>query len=145
VLDFNVDNPILSSQQSGPYPWDSPNRFLAWGLTPFFKLPLLHAVDLAYSVEARSGFPFDVENSQQQLVEPPGSRRFPTWFSLNLHLEKRFHAFGFYWAIRGGFDNITDHKNALFVNGFIDSPEFLTFSGIDRRSFTTRIRFLGRK
>ncbi|HZQ71147.1 MAG TPA: TonB-dependent receptor [Terriglobales bacterium] len=145
VLDFNVDNPILSSQQPGPYGWDAPNRFLSWGLLPFFKLPVLHKVDLAYSLEARSGFPFDVENSQQQLVEPPGSRRFPYWFSLNLHLEKRFHAFGFHWAIRGGFDNITDHKNALFVNSFIDSPEFLTFSAIDRRSFTTRIRFLGRK
>ncbi len=145
VLDFNVDNPILSSQQPGPYGWDAPNRFLSWGLLPFFKLPLLHKVDLAYSLEARSGFPFDVENSQQQLVEPPGSRRFPEWFSLNLHLEKRFHAFGFYWAVRGGFDNITDHQNALFVNGFIDSPQFLTFSAIDRRSFTTRIRFLGRK
>lgn len=145
VLDFNVDNPILSAQQPGPYGWDAPNRFLSWGLTPFFKLPLLHQVDLAYSMEARSGFPFDVENSQQQLVEPPGSRRFPEFFALNLHLEKRFHAFGFYWAIRGGFDNITDHKNALFVNSFIDSPQFLTFSGIDRRSFTTRIRFLGRK
>lgn len=145
VLDFNVDNPILSAQQPGPYGWDAPNRLLSWGLTPFFKLPLLHQVDLAYSMEARSGFPFDVENSQQQLVEPPGSRRFPEFFSLNLHLEKRFHAFGFFWAIRGGFDNITDHKNALFVNAFIDSPEFLTFSGVDRRSFTTRIRFLGRK
>jgi hypothetical protein len=145
VLDFNVDNPILSSQQPGPYGWDAPNRFLSWGLLPFFNLPLLHKVDLAYSMEARSGFPFNVENSQQQLVEPPGSRRFPEWFSLNLHLEKRFHAFGFYWAIRGGYDNITDHKNALFVNGFIDSPQFLTFSAIDRRSFTTRIRFLGRK
>jgi len=145
VLDFNVDNPILSSQQSGPYGWDAPNRLLSWGLLPFFRLPVLHNLDLAYSMEARTGFPFDVENSQLQLVEPPGSRRFPAWFSLNLHLEKRFHAAGFYWAIRGGFDNITDHKNALFVNGIIDSPDFLTFSAIDRRSFTTRIRFLGRK
>ncbi len=42
VLDFSVDNPILSAQAAGPYPWDAPNRFLSWGLLPFFKLPIIH-------------------------------------------------------------------------------------------------------
>lgn len=145
VLDFNVDSPILSPQAAGPYPWDAPNRFLSWGLVPFFKLPLIKEVDLAYSLEARSGFPFNVENNQQQLVEPPGSRRFPAYFSLNLFMEKRFHAAGRYFAIRFGFENITDRQNPLFVNGDIDSPQFLTFSALERRAFTTRIRFLGKK
>lgn len=145
VLDFNVDNPILSPQGPGPYPWDAPNRFLSWGLVPFFRLPLIRQVDLAYSLEARSGFPFNVENNQQQLVGPPGSLRFPGYFSLNLFMEKRLHAAGRYFAIRFGFENITDHKNPLFVNGDIDSPQFLTFSAVDHRAFTTRIRFLGKK
>ena len=145
VLDFNVDNPILSPQAPGPYPWDAPNRFLSWGFLPFFKLPIIHALDLAYSMEARTGFPFDVYNDLQQLVEPPGSRRFPEYFSLNLHLEKRFHAFGYYWALRGGFDNITNNQNAVVVNADINSPQFLTFSGYNPRAFTSRIRFLGKK
>ena len=144
VLDFNVDNPILSPQDLGPYPWDAPNRFLSWGFLPFFKLPIVHALDLAYSMEARSGFPFDVYNDLQRLVEPPGSRRFPEYFSLNVHLEKRFHAFGYYWALRGGFDNITNNSNPVVVNADINSPQFLTFSGYNTRAFTSRIRFLGK-
>ncbi len=140
VLDFNVDNPIFSAQSAGPYPWDAPNRFLSWGL-----LPLLKGFDLGYSMEARNGFPFSVVNDQQQLVEPPGSRRFPNYFTLNVHLEKRFSLFGFNWAIRGGFDNITDHENPGVVDNDINSPKFLTFGGFLRRAFTGRIRFLGRK
>jgi len=145
VLDFNVDSPVLTAQAAGPFPWDAPNRFLSWGFLPFFSLPIIHKLDLAYSTEARTGFPFNVINDEQQLVEPPGSRRFPTYFTLNVFLEKRVHFLGYYWALRGGFDNITDRQNAVVVNNDINSPQFLTFSGYDRRAFTTRIRFLGRK
>src|SRR5947209_20378972 len=70
VLDLNVDNTIFSAQLPGPYPWDTPNRFLSWCL-----LPLLKGFDLGYSTEARTGFPFSVVNDQQQLVEAPDSRR----------------------------------------------------------------------
>ena len=145
VLDFNVDNPILSPQAAGPYSWDAPNRFLSWGIVPFFKLPIIHELDIAYSLEARSGFPFNVTNDQQQLVEPPGSYRFPSYFALNLFVEKRFHAFGRYWALRGGFENITDHSNPAVVNSNVESPQFLVFSDFQGRAFTTRIRLLGKK
>jgi hypothetical protein len=145
VLDFNVDSPILSLQAAGPYSWDAPNRFLSWGLLPFFKAPIIHEFDIAYSLEARSGFPFNVTNDLQQLVEPPGTRRFPTYFSLNLFVEKRFHAFGRYWALRGGLENITDHANPAVVNADINSPHFLTFGVFQGRAFTTRIRLLGKK
>jgi hypothetical protein len=145
VLDFNVDNPIFTSQAAGPYPWDTPNRLIAWGFLPFFNLPWIGPLDLGYSAEARTGFPFNVVNDQFQLVGAPGSHRYPDFFSLNLHLEKRFHALGFYWAIRGGYDNITGRKNPVAVNNNIQSPQFGTFSGFDGRAFTARIRFLGRK
>ena len=140
VLDFNIDNPQFSSQQPGPYPWDTPNRFLSYGL-----LPLVKRFDLAYSTEIHTGVPFNVVDDQQKLVEPPGSRRFPTWFTLNTHVEKRFHALGYYWAIRGGFNNVTGRKNWIFVNNDIKSPDFLMFSVYNGRAFTGRIRFLGRK
>jgi hypothetical protein len=145
ALDFNVDSPLLGAQQPGPYSWDTPNRFLSWGYVPFFKLPILHQTEIAYSMEARTGFPFSVINNQQQLVGEPGSRRFPDYFSLNLQLEKRFHLFGYYWALRGGFDNITGHNNPVFVNSDINSPQFLMFGGSEGRAFTSRIRLLGRK
>ena len=145
VLDFNVDSPILSPQAAGPYSWDAPNRFLSWGLLPFFRLPIIHELDIAYSLEGRSGFPFNVTNDLQQLVEPPGTRRFPSYFSLNLFVEKRFHAIGRYWALRGGLENITDRANPAVVNADINSPHFLTFSAFQGRAFVTRIRLLGKK
>ena len=145
ALDFNVDSPLLSPQQPGAYPWDTPNRFLTWGYVPLFQLPIVHQTEIAWSSELRTGFPFNVTNDQQQLVGPPGSQRFPEYFSLNLQLEKRFHLFGYFWALRGGFDNITNHNNPYLVNGDINSPQFLTFSAFQGRAFTSRIRLLGRK
>jgi hypothetical protein len=145
ALDFNVDSPLLSSQQPGPYTWDTPNRFLSWGYVPMFKLPIIHQTEIAYSMEARTGFPFNVTNNQQQLVGAPGSHRFPEYFSLNLQLEKRFHLFGYYWALRGGLNNITDHRNPIVVNSDIDAPNPLTFSAFEGRAFTSRIRLLGKK
>ncbi|MGP0019418.1 MAG: TonB-dependent receptor domain-containing protein [Candidatus Sulfotelmatobacter sp.] len=146
ALDFNVDSPILSPQQPGPYPWDTPNRFLSWGYLPFFKLPVLHQLEIAYSAEARTGFPFALLNDQQELISPPGADRYPYYFSLNLQLEKRFHLFGYYLALRGGFDNITDRCNPYVVDSVIDATHPQpTFTACEGRSFTSRIRLLGRK
>jgi hypothetical protein len=147
ALDFNVDNPILSSQQPGPYPWDTPNRFLSWGYLPFFKLPIIHQLEIAYSLEARTGFPFSLFNTQQELISAPGAERFPSYFSLNVQPEKRFHLFGYYLALRGGFDNITGRCNPYVVNSAIDplTHPFPTFTACQGRAFTSRIRLLGRK
>ncbi len=147
VLDFNVDNPILGAQQPGVYPWDAPNRFLSWGYLPFFKLPVVHQLEVAYSMEARTGFPFNLLTTQQELKGAPDAQRFPEFFSLNLQLEKKFHLMGYYLAVRGGFDNITGRCDPLVVNNVIDPvnhPE-ATFSACLGRAFTSRIRLLGRK
>jgi Carboxypeptidase regulatory-like domain/TonB dependent receptor/TonB-dependent Receptor Plug Domain len=144
VLTFNVDSPIYSPQLPGPLPWDSPNRFLSTGILPA-RIPLLKRVDLEYSAEARTGFPFFVVNKSQQLAEPPGSRRFPYFLSINLFLEKRFHWRGRYWAVRGGFIDINGRHNPAAVNNNIDSPNFLEFGAFTHRAFTARIRLLGRK
>jgi len=146
VLDFNVDNPLLSGQQAGPYPWDTPNRFLSWGYVPFFKLPVVHQLELAYSAEARTGFPLNLVSDQQQLIGPVGAERYPEYFSLNLQMEKRFHLAGYYLALRGGFDNITGRCDPFVVNNVIDANHpAATFSACLGRAFTSRIRLLGRK
>ena len=146
ALDFNVDSPILSRQQPGPYRWDTPDRFLSWGYFPLFQLPVVHQLEVAYSLEARTGFPFNLLTDQQQLTGKPGAQRFPDYISLNLQLEKRFHLFGYYLAVRGGFDNITGRCNPYVVNNVIDSshPQ-ATFTACQGRAFTSRIRLLGRK
>ena len=147
ALDFNVDNPVLSSQQPGPYPWDTTNRFLSWGYLPLFKLPIIHQLELAYTVEARTGFPFSVLNDQQQLISTPGAERFPDYLALNIQLEKRFHLFGYHLALRGGFDNITGRCDPFVVNNVIDpvSHPAPTFTACQGRAFTSRIRLLGKK
>ena len=147
ALDFNVDNPVLSRQQPGPYSWDTPNRFLTWGYVPFFSLPWLHKFELAYSAEARTGFPFTALTTQQEVIGDVGAYRFPFYFSLNVQLEKRFHLFHNDWALRGGFDNITGRCDPFVVNSVIDpiSHPSPTFSGCLGRAFTSRIRLLGRK
>jgi hypothetical protein len=146
ALDFNVDNPVLSGQQPGPFPWDAPNRFLSWGYLPLFKLPIIHQLEIAYSMEARTGFPFTELTDQQQLYGNVGAQRFPEYFSLNLQLEKRFHLLGYYLALRGGFDNITGRCNPYVVNNVIDLATHpkATFSACEGRAFTSRIRLLGR-
>ncbi len=146
ALDFNVDSNILGAQQPGPYPWDTPNRFLSWGYFPLFRLPILHQFEVAYSAEVRSGFPFNEFTDQQRLIGPPGAQRFPYYASLNLQLEKRFHLFGYYLALRGGFDDLNGRCNPFVVNGVIDASHPIpTFSACQGRAFTSRIRLLGRK
>ena len=152
VLDLNVDNPVFSTQQPGPYAWDAPNRFLSWGFLPLPSLPIIKHLDFGYSMEYRTGFPFYLVNNQQQLVSlantptvAPYFLRFPAFFVLNPHIEKRFHAFGYYWALRGGFDDITNRYNYGYVNNNVQSPQFLAYSAYVGRAFTARIRLLGRK
>jgi hypothetical protein len=146
ALDFNVDTPVLSGQQPGPYSWDAPNRFLSWGYVPFFNLPIFHKFELAYSMEGRTGFPFTELTDQDQIHGKVGAERFPDYFTLNVQLEKRFHFLGYYLALRGGFDNITGRCDPFVVDGIIDSTHQVpTFSACLGRAFTSRIRLLGRK
>ena len=148
ALDFSLDNELFGPQVAGPLPWDAPNRLLAWGLLPL-PLPLpvswLRGYDLACTLDWRTGFPFFLVNQNQQLVAPPGAGQYPAYFSLDLAAEKRFHLFGFEWALRAGFGNITNRQNPTVVDNNINSPTFLTFAGAEGRVLTARIRLLGRK
>jgi hypothetical protein len=141
VLDFSPENPVFGRQGGGPLDWDLPNRLISWGLVP---APFLEKYNLAYFLEWHSGFPFTSVNEMQQLIGAPNSRRFPDYFSANLHVERRLRFGGREWALRAGFNNLTGHHNPMSVNNNIDSPDFGTFSGGQGRVFTGRIRLLGR-
>ncbi|MBO0720015.1 MAG: TonB-dependent receptor [Blastocatellia bacterium] len=140
TFEYDIDNPIFSQQAGGPLSWDTPNRFISWGWLPFFK-----GFDLSYTVDWRDGFPFSVVDGNQQLIGPPNYMRFPDYFSVNLHAEKRFHLIGKYWAVRGGFNNLTNRPNPSEVDNNMDSPTFLRYFGPQKRAFVGRIRFLGKK
>lgn len=140
VLDNNIDNPVFGFQAGGPLPWDAPNHFISWGW-----MPLVKKFDFVYSLDWRSGFPFSAVDQQQRLVGDLNSLRFPDYFTLNTHLERRFTLFSYILALRAGFNNVTNRQNPTVVNNNLDSPQFLTFGGTEHRVFTGRIRFIGRK
>jgi hypothetical protein len=140
VLDPDIDNPVFGRQAGGRLPWDAPNHFITWGW-----LPLVKKFDFAYSLDWRSGFPFNVVNEQQRLVGDLNSYRFPAYFTLTTHIERRLTLFSYYLALRAGFNNVTNRENPTVVNNNVDSPQFRTFGGTQHRVFTGRIRFLGRK
>jgi outer membrane receptor protein involved in Fe transport len=139
VLDISIENPARFSENFGPMPWDAPNRFLSWSY-----FPLSEKWGLAYMMEWRTGYPFSIENEQGQIVEGVNSRRFPAFFELNVHLERRLDLFGYRWALRGGVYNLTDRLNPTVVNNVAGSPDFLLFAGGTSRGFVARIRWLGR-
>ena len=145
VLGYSFDNLNYGLQGPGPYSWDTPNRVLLWGMAPLPSLPLIHKLDLAYSLDWRTGYPFSIVNREQQYLQPLNNMRFPRFFSFSPYIEKRFTLHNYNLALRGGFDNVTSNRNPTAVNNNIDSPSFLTFSNFDRRAFVARVRFLGRK
>jgi hypothetical protein len=148
VFDFSLDIPLLSPQLPGPYPWDTPNRFVGWGILPFFSLPFIHKLDMVYSAEARTGLPFLATTDQGQIAPgtTPETYRLPAYYTVNLQFEKRFHLFGRYWAIRAGFNNVTNHGNTQLANGILDSTHMSpTFIDANGRAFTGRLRYLGRQ
>jgi len=140
VVDINVDDPIIITRNVGRMPWDAPNRLLSWGYLPLFRRNWA----LAYLLEAHDGFPFSIQDEEGRLVGQLNERRFPPYFELNLHVERRFLFKGQRWALRAGFNNITNHRNYDTVNNNTGSPNFLRFYGGQSRSLNFRLRWLGR-
>jgi hypothetical protein len=141
VLPLSVDQTVTVSNNVGPVPWDAPNRVLGWFYlpTPWEKWAV------AGLVEMRDGFPFSVQNENGGIVGTVNSYRYPMYFSLNVHLEYRFKFHGVRLALRGGFNNITSHKNYTAVINTIGAPGFLTYYGSDGRHFVLRFRWLGKE
>jgi Carboxypeptidase regulatory-like domain/TonB dependent receptor len=139
-------NPALGSiffaaQQSAPLAWDAPNRLLTWGWAPTH----IWKIQFSYFFEYRTGYPYSIVNLGQQLVGPPNSSRFPDYKNLNLALEKKFALRGYLWAARIEAVNAFDWQNPNVVVNNVDAPNFGQLSGGQRRAFTARVRFAGRK
>ncbi len=141
VVDINAEDPLIVTDNVGRMAWDAPNRFLSWGYLPT-RWPNWA---VAYLLDTRNGFPFSVYDAAGKLTGPLNERRFPFFFELNLHLERKFSFRGHRWAFRGGFNNITNHKNPNIVNGDTSSPNFLQMYGGQGRAANFRIRWLGKE
>ncbi len=138
VLDLNVDQPLEVLDNTGPVSWDAPNRFVSWAYLP----TKWKNWSVAYSVEARTGFPFSVVNDEGQIAGAVNSQRFPLFLSLNIHPEWKFVLFGRRWALRGGFNNITNHANPTVAQAAPGMPVQLL--GSEGRHFVFRLRWLGK-
>ncbi|HXA52040.1 MAG TPA: TonB-dependent receptor [Candidatus Acidoferrum sp.] len=152
AIDYSLENPIFAVQSPGRFPWDTPNRVHMWGWAPLPKrvLPqrlrfLFTETTAAYLVEYRTGFPFNVVDEEGFLVGRPSDRRYPDYFNVNLHFERRFRFMHYLWAWRFGYNNITGNLNANVVNNVLGSPKFLTYGRGQARAFSVRLRLLGRK
>jgi hypothetical protein len=152
AVDYSIDNPVFAPQMPGPFPWDTPNRFHMWGWAPLPKrlLPaklqfLTRNTTAAYLVEYRTGFPFSVVNEEGVLVGRPNGTRYPNYFNINLHFERKFRALHYLWAWRFGYNNLTGNLNPNVVNNVQGTPQFLTYGRGQARAFSVRLRLLGRK
>ena len=139
ALDLALTNPFLGIQGPGPLPWDTPNRVVSSAWVPFGR-----NYGLAYLFESRSGYPFTAASERTGLLGAPNSYRYPNYFSLNVEVERVLHIGKHRWGLRGGFVNITNHKNFNTVNNIIESPNFLSYAGGQKRAFVTRIRLIGK-
>jgi len=135
----------LGAQQSGPLPWDVPNRIISWGWLPVPFARLRKRWDFVYALDEHTGFPYTAVNAAQQVVGAAGGQRFPEFVNFSPGLEWKFHFRGQYWGLRGVMENATDSGNPAVVNNVVDSPEFGTFSETQGRAFTARIRLIGTK
>jgi hypothetical protein len=123
-----------------------------WGWAPLPVRLLPHALQFltretsaAYLVEYRTGFPFSVIDEQCFLIGRPNSARYPDYFNINLHLERKFHVMHYLWAWRFGFNNLTNNGNPNVVNNVFGTRQFLTYGRGQARAFSVRLRLLGRK
>lgn len=138
VVDVNIDDPLLVADNEGRLPWDSPHRLLNWGL-----LALSDRYSLAWLFEARTGYPFNIVDDDGRL-QGLNVRRYPAYLNLNLHLERKITLWGHRWALRAGFNNLSNRLNPTVVNNNASSPRFLHFSGGQHRAFVLRLRWLAK-
>ena len=142
VLDPSLDQTLLlGPDNAGPMPWDAPNRFLSWGYLPTWWKNWA----IAYLFEERTGFPFSIQHDNGQLIGSPDAYRYPEYFNLNVHLEWRVKLGKYRFGIRGGVNNVTNHRNPTVVNNTLESPSFLTFYGSEGRHYVARLRWLGKE
>ena len=145
ALGYSPTPSPLGTQQSGPLPWDVPNRIISWGWLPVPIAKLRKRWDFVYALDEHTGFPYTAVNAAQQVVGAAGGQRFPEFVNFSPGLEWKFHFRGQYWGLRGVMENATDSGDPAVVNSVVDSPEFGAFSELKGRAFTARIRLIGTK
>lgn len=145
ALDYTPTVSLLGTQQSGPLPWNTPNRLISWGWLPLPLPRLKKSWDVVYTIQWQTGLPFTSIDANHEVVGAPDSMRFPDFISFSPGLEWRFHLRGAYFGLRGIAENVTDRTNPAVVNNVVDSPAYGAFTEPFGRSFIARLRLIGSK
>jgi hypothetical protein len=140
VIDHSIDQPLMVTGDTGPLPWDAPNRLLSWGYVPVWWKNWA----LAYMLDWHSGLPFTVQDQYGQLVGTVDDHRFVTFFELNLYVERQLLIRGYRLAVRAGLNNITGHQNSNAVENVVGGPNYLYQYGGQSRSLNFRLLYLGK-
>jgi Carboxypeptidase regulatory-like domain len=130
------EQPVIRPNFTGSLKSDIPNRLVSSGI---FQLPW----KLTFSpvVDLHTGFPYSEVDVLQNYVGQPNSRRFPTFFSLDIKVYREFHLpfaligwkksrkfrIGFYSI------NVTNHSNPRDVFNNVTSRNFGEFAGFQHR------------
>ncbi len=137
-LDF--PDPAVESLGMAPVEWNAAHRLVSWG---YFPLP--KSFNAAFSVEARSGFPFTAFDELNRVVGAYNNHRMPVFFVTNASIEKEIpipFVNGKHMAFRIGVTNLFNHFNPRFVDQNTNSSGFLSYSDSSSRHFVARVRIL---
>ena len=145
AIDYVSTISMVGPEQSGPLPWDSPNRILSWGWLPFEVPWFRKNWDFVYTAEWHTGFPYTSVDVDDLVDGAAGSRRFPSYTNFSPGLEWRFHFRGSYFGLRGVIENITGSSNYAVVNNNVDSPQYGRFTEPFGRVLTARLRLINSK
>lgn len=129
----NTPIPLLRPNQYSNLPFDTPQRFISWGI---FHIPW--DMTLSPIFEARRGFPYSVVDEIQNFIgiRNADNTRFPAFFALDLAVSKEFRVWRKYRAkITGKVFNLTDHFNPRDVQNNLASPQFGQFFSDLRRFY----------
>jgi hypothetical protein len=140
VIDRSIDQPLMIGNDTGPLPWDAPNRLLSWGYVPVWRKNWA----IAYMLDWHSGLPFSVQDQYGQLVGTVDDHRFVTFFELNLFVERQLIIREYHLAVRVGFNNITGHQNSNEVENVVGGPNYLYQYGGQSRALDFRVRYMGK-
>jgi hypothetical protein len=130
------EQPVIRPNFFADLPSHVPHRVITWGR---FQLP--REVTISPLLDAHSGFPYSATDVLQNYVGAPNSRRFPTFFSLDLRLTKDVRVPFLPWLnkhkLRAALQifNITNHSNPRDVYANVASPYFGRFAGFQHRLF----------
>lgn len=142
VIDYVPWLSELGPQQSGPLPWDVPNRVISWGWLPLPTARLKKNWSYVYSMSWRTGFPFTAIDANNQVFGAANGYRYPNYLNFSPGLEVKFHVRGYHLAMRTVVENATGAADPAYVQNNIDSPVFGHFFQSPGRAFTVRIRLL---